>query len=108
MQQILANHATILAEIQSMICQEFKFNKSDIQLSNVEVLDESILKFQLACSYSFSDPVKTISLSFEVHENSPQTLYFGTNAGLRAYQHTSQYHGLTNEIVKFVSYEIEN
>lgn len=105
--QNLAFHTPILEEIKTTISKELAVKTANIEISNIEIIDDSLLRFQLSCFYSNSDPMKNVLLNFEIKDISPHALYFETISGIRAYEESDQYHGLMDEIVKSISNQIE-
>lgn len=105
MQNILARHAPILKQIQIMIGEKLSIRSEDIRPVNISLSDESTMTFQLSFVYPASEPEKDIFLDFEIREDSPNTLYFDTLNGLKGFEASNQYHGLENEIVKFIDFE---
>ena len=108
MKQNLAFHAPILKEIKTTISQKYNIKAGKIELPNVEIINESILRFQLSFFYTYSDPMKNVFLNFEIKDISPHALSFETLSGIRTYEESNQYHGLMSEIVKSIANQIEN
>lgn len=106
MQKILASHAPALKRIQQKIEQEYKIPSDKIKPVNFSISDGGVMTFQL--SFPFGNDVDDILLDFEIRENSPHSLYFETLNGLKGYESSNDYHGLENEIVKYISIKIDD
>jgi hypothetical protein len=103
MKEVLIAHASILKEIPLLIADRYKIQSDKIKLVNISTLSEGMMTFQLAFYYPDSDPMKEVALNFELKDSSPHMLYFETLTGLKGYEKTNEYHGLNNEIVKYIS-----
>ncbi len=108
MQKILASHAPALKNIQSKIEQEFKISTDMIKPVNFSISDGDVMTFQLAFQYPDPDGPKEILLDLELRGNSPDTLYFETLNGLKGYEASNDYHGMENEIVKYISIKLDD
>ena len=108
MQKILASHAPALQSLQLKIEQEFKIPSDKIKPVNFSISDGDVMTFQLAFQYPYPDGQDEILLDFEIRGNSPDSLYFETLNGLKGYEASNEYHGLENEIVKYISIKIDN
>lgn len=105
MQKVLAFHAGILKQIQIKIGEKLGIRSEDIRPVNISISDESTMTFQLSFIYPFSEPEKNILLDFEITDRSPHTLYFETLNGLKGFEASNQYHGLENEVLKYINFE---
>ena len=103
MQNILAAHAPILQEIQIMIGQKHKIKPEKIRPVNISIVDEGTMTFQLSFDHPNTNPVTEISLNFEIKESYPHMLFFETLTGIKGYEKANEYHGLENEIIKYIS-----
>ncbi|NQT63993.1 MAG: hypothetical protein HQ556_13615 [Candidatus Marinimicrobia bacterium] len=108
MQKILASHAPVLKRIQLKIEQEFKIPSDKIKPVNFSISDGGVMTFQLSFQYPIVGVLEEILLDFEIRENSPSTLYFEALNGLKGYESSNEYHGLENEIVKYISIKIDD
>ena len=108
MQKILASHAPVLKRIQLKIEQKFKVPSDKIKPVNFSISDGGVMTFQLSFPYSFGNDVEDMLLDFEIRENSPHSLYFETLNGLKGYEASNDYHGLENEIVKYISIKTDD
>jgi hypothetical protein len=107
MQKILASHAPVLKRIQSKIEKEFKIPADRIKPVNFSISDGGEMTFQLSFAYPSGAAVEEIFLDFEIREIAPHTLYFETLNGLKGYESSNEYHGLENEIVKYISLKVD-
>lgn len=107
MEKTLTLHASILMDIKNLLSEKYRVNPDHIRPGNFSITDEHVMQFQLSFEYSQSNPAQNISLSFELRDNSPETLYFDSLAGLKGYEKANNYHGLEGEIVKYVDNNLD-
>jgi len=108
MKSILLDHTSVLKELPLFIAEKYRMKVENIKLINISTIDENILTFQLSFFYPSSDPMKEIVLKFELKENTPDMLYFETLTGLKGFGKLNEYHGLENEIVKYISIQTDD
>jgi len=108
MKSILLDHASVLKELPQFIAKEYGLKVENIKLINISTIDENIMTFQLSFFYPSSDPMQEIVLNFELKNNTPDMLYFETLTGLKGYGKLNEYHGLKNEIVKYISIKTDD
>jgi len=103
MKDILLDHASILKDLPLFIAEKYSIKVNNIKLINISTINENEMTFQLSFFHPSSDPMIEIFLNFELKNNTPDMLYFETLTGLKGYGKMNEYHGLENEIVKFIS-----
>jgi len=103
MKSILATHAPILQEIPLIISKKYGIRSDKIKLGNISTIDESIMTFQLSFFNPDSIPREEIILNFELRESAPHMLYFETLTGVKGFEKSNEYHGLENEIIKYIT-----
>ncbi|MCF7922009.1 MAG: hypothetical protein K9M55_04840 [Candidatus Marinimicrobia bacterium] len=107
MKSILATHASILQKIPLIISKKYGLRSDQIKLGNISTIDESIMTFQLSFFDPQSSPREEIILTFELRESAPHMLYFETLIGLKGYEKSNEYHGLDNEIIKYITIKMD-
>jgi len=106
LKELINNHEILLKKIILLIKNNFRIDDKKIELIYNEIIDNSVLRFQLKFIYPYSNPMKPIYLNFEIYQSYPNSLHFETISGLRKYDNSNYYKTIETDIIHSISKQI--
>jgi hypothetical protein len=106
MSELLSIHQEVLDQVKELVSNNFNLNIDLVELTEEELVNGAVSRFQIIFYYPHTNPMKPIYLNFEIYQNSPKVLCFESLVGLKKYDQTNHYDNLDSDILAFITEQI--